>query len=222
MKETKDEPGQDHAEVERLVTDNIKLAQFFANQWAPLYGWNEALSSAMEGLWRAAKNFDPLKGVPFGSYASMRIKWYMAVPLVKMNKRKRGGGTAIHVHLDQLAGESGSTTTGEAIEDERQRPACDVVGDDDEHALLASAMASISDRERDVLRRRYGIDRDEETLDSVAVSYGITRERIRQIEGEAEEKLRVVVRRLREGLPADRVRRAWKPQEAARTRPRPA
>lgn len=51
--------------------------------------------------------------------------------------------------------------------------------------LLASVRASLaacSDRERDILMRRMGLDCEPETLQEISESYGITRERIRQIE----------------------------------------
>lgn len=51
--------------------------------------------------------------------------------------------------------------------------------------LLASVRASLAacaDRERDILMRRMGLDCEPETLQEISESYGITRERIRQIE----------------------------------------
>jgi RNA polymerase primary sigma factor len=50
---------------------------------------------------------------------------------------------------------------------------------------------SLNPREREVLRRRYGLDGDEdETLEEIGQSFSLTRERIRQIEAKALEKLR--------------------------------
>lgn len=50
-----------------------------------------------------------------------------------------------------------------------------------------------SDRERDILIRRFGLNGkdDRETLDSIAEDYGLTRERVRQIESRALEKIRI-------------------------------
>lgn len=48
---------------------------------------------------------------------------------------------------------------------------------------VSKLLSSISDKNREVLERRFGIDRDEaETLESIGKSYGITRERVRQIQ----------------------------------------
>ncbi len=55
---------------------------------------------------------------------------------------------------------------------------------------LAKAMASLSFREREVLKMRYGIpDGLVYTLEDVAKCFNVTRERIRQIEGRAVRKL---------------------------------
>lgn len=49
--------------------------------------------------------------------------------------------------------------------------------------IVARLLASISEKNREVLERRFGIGRDSaETLESVGISYGITRERVRQIQ----------------------------------------
>lgn len=57
--------------------------------------------------------------------------------------------------------------------------------------LLEDGMAGLSERERDVLARRYGLsDRDPETLEHVAAHLGLTRERVRQIQQESLLKLK--------------------------------
>jgi RNA polymerase sigma factor (sigma-70 family) len=53
------------------------------------------------------------------------------------------------------------------------------------HALLAG----LSDRERDILRARYGLDGEEESLRDVGARLGVTAERVRQIERRALAKL---------------------------------
>ncbi len=58
-------------------------------------------------------------------------------------------------------------------------------------AALAQLMSSLDDRERDVLRLRFGLDRGEpRTLEEVGEQFELTRERIRQIEVRAMSKLR--------------------------------
>ncbi len=56
---------------------------------------------------------------------------------------------------------------------------------------VAKMMGSLDDREREIIRLRFGLDRGEpRTLEEVGVRFGLTRERIRQIEARAMSKLR--------------------------------
>jgi RNA polymerase sigma-32 factor len=64
---------------------------------------------------------------------------------------------------------------------------------DQRHALLSDALATLNERERDILTRRRLID-DPETLETLSQEYGISRERIRQIEVRAFEKLQKAMR----------------------------
>jgi RNA polymerase primary sigma factor len=59
------------------------------------------------------------------------------------------------------------------------------------HTELERALGKLSPRERDVLRLRYGLDgHDPRTLEEVGAALHMTRERARQLEGMALEKLR--------------------------------
>ena len=56
---------------------------------------------------------------------------------------------------------------------------------------LEDVLNTLTPREKDVLRLRYGLeDGRERTLEEIGKSFGVTRERIRQIEAEALRKLR--------------------------------
>jgi RNA polymerase primary sigma factor len=56
---------------------------------------------------------------------------------------------------------------------------------------VRGALAVLSDREREVLEMRFGLkDGQEHTLEEVGRHFGVTRERIRQIEAKALRKLR--------------------------------
>lgn len=51
--------------------------------------------------------------------------------------------------------------------------------------LVRYQLYALHGRERDIICRRFGIDTDEQTLEEIGQSYGVTRERIRQIEAKA-------------------------------------
>jgi RNA polymerase primary sigma factor len=58
---------------------------------------------------------------------------------------------------------------------------------------LRDALADLPDREREVLKRRYGLngERDPESLEEIGRRLGLTRERVRQIEASALQRLAV-------------------------------
>ena len=56
---------------------------------------------------------------------------------------------------------------------------------------VASLLKLVTDKEEDILRRRYGLnERKEETLEQIGRAYNVTRERIRQIENSALQKIK--------------------------------
>ena len=65
--------------------------------------------------------------------------------------------------------------------------------------LLAQAMSALNDREKDILVKRRLAD-EPRTLEDLSESYGVSRERIRQIEVRAFEKLQDRMRELAKGL----------------------
>lgn len=77
---------------------------------------------------------------------------------------------------------------------------------------LERALTTLDAREAEILRLRFGIGHEQGlTLEEVGRRFGITRERIRQIEVKALSKLRVPVEALGRGVPATKGP-GWKPQ----------
>jgi len=58
-------------------------------------------------------------------------------------------------------------------------------------AKVRSAISLLDPKEEKILRGRFSIGREEQTLEMLANEFGLTRERIRQIETTAIKKLRV-------------------------------
>ena len=97
--------------------------------------------------------------------------------------------------LDRPTGsEEGAPKLGELVEDERASVVPDAVIRDMENARLREAIEGMPDRERRVLVRRYGLDeRGPATLAELGVELGVTRERARQLQRNAERRLRKVM-----------------------------
>ena len=107
------------------------------------------------------------------------------------------------VSLDLPVGEDGDTFLGDLVAD-RDAPALeDAVSESLLREQLWEALDGLGDRESRVLRLRYGLDDGQpQTLEEVGKVFGVTRERIRQIEAKALRKLRQPARsaRLRDYL----------------------
>jgi RNA polymerase primary sigma factor len=82
-------------------------------------------------------------------------------------------------------------TLGEFVEDERASGVPEAVIRDMENTCLKASMGEISARERHILVRRYGLDEGEPaSLAELSDELGVTRERVRQLQRNAERRLR--------------------------------
>jgi RNA polymerase sigma-32 factor len=115
--------------------------------------------------------------------------------VVSMNRRmSMGGDTSLNMRLSEEGeGEWQDWLTDEGpIQDEivAEREERDV-----RHALLQEAMSDLNERERHILTERRLVD-EPKTLEELSQEYNISRERVRQIEVRAFEKLQRSMRRL--------------------------
>jgi RNA polymerase primary sigma factor len=94
--------------------------------------------------------------------------------------------------LDRPLGDEGDSALGDLIAGEQAPPEADVTVSLEEE-VLHRAVAQLPDRERQVVKLRYGLngDRDPASLEAIGRELGLTRERVRQIEARALEKLSV-------------------------------
>ena len=113
----------------------------------------------------------------------------LGLPVEKIIEANRTAADTLS--LDTPVGDEEDTSIGSFVEDERTPGPADATS----NALLAEALKDILDtlteREADVLRMRFGMyDGRTHTLEEVGQIFGVTRERIRQIENKAIRKLR--------------------------------
>ena len=95
------------------------------------------------------------------------------------------------ISLDTPVGDDGETFLGDFIEDSGKLSPHEATMVTSLRECLKYVMSSLSPREAKVLRMRYGIDVDcDHTLEEVGKCFAVTRERIRQIEAQAIQKLK--------------------------------
>ena len=95
------------------------------------------------------------------------------------------------VSLESPVGEDGESSLGDMVEDHSgQTPeeAMDILARQEE---VRELLDTLTERERQVVRMRYGLGEEKpQTLEEIGSALGVTRERVRQIEARAMEKLR--------------------------------
>ena len=95
------------------------------------------------------------------------------------------------VSLESPVGEDGEDSLGDLVEDRTEttpEEAMNILARQEE---VQELLGSLTEREQQVIRLRYGLGEERpQTLEEIGSMLGVTRERVRQIEARAMEKLR--------------------------------
>jgi RNA polymerase sigma-32 factor len=116
--------------------------------------------------------------------------------VISMNRRLSGGDASLNAMIS--ADGEGSMEWQDWLEDEDADQAADYEFQDElsnRRDMLNSAMSDLNDREKDILTQRRLVD-EVKTLEELSEIYGVSRERIRQIEVRAFEKLQEKMREM--------------------------
>ena len=116
--------------------------------------------------------------------------------VVSMNRRLSGGDASLNAMIS-ADGES-SMEWQDWLEDEDADQAADYEFQDElsmRRDMRNSAMSGLNDREKDILTQRRLVD-EVKTLEELSENYGVSRERVRQIEVRAFEKLQEKMREM--------------------------
>jgi RNA polymerase primary sigma factor len=100
-------------------------------------------------------------------------------------------GSTRPASLESVIDEDDSTQLGEMIADEEAQTSYDSLHDQDLQQQLKGALHVLDDREKKIVFQRFGLDGGQpQTLEQLGATIGLTRERIRQLQTRALDKLR--------------------------------
>ncbi|MCA8983589.1 MAG: sigma-70 family RNA polymerase sigma factor [Planctomycetaceae bacterium] len=165
-----------------LIRSNLRLVVSIAKRhFKPQSNFFEMVSDGNMSLIRAIEKFDYTQGNKFSTYATWAImkNYARSIPTeLKQLDRYRTGHEELFTQ---------ST-------DARDNPFRQELNQQHQHSALMSILGQLDPRERDIILHRYGLIQgtESETLEQVGMRFGVTKERIRQIESRALSKLKKI------------------------------
>lgn len=163
-----------------LIRSNLRLVVSIAKRHIrPGANFFEMVSDGNMSLIRAIEKFDYTKGNKFSTYATWAIMKNFARTIPAENtvlNRFRTGNDEIFFMSS----------------DTRPNPYEAESVNSQQHEMLMSILDQLEDREREIIVRRYGLEANSEpeTLEQVGQRFGVTKERVRQIESRTIQKIR--------------------------------
>jgi len=125
----------------------------------------------------------------------------MGIPLKRVKQLNKMANTVSS--LNAPIGESGTTEFMDLLEDEKIASSIDELSNFLLHEKIRNLLKQMTPREQKILELRYGLkDGVRHTLRETAENFGITRERVRQIENAAKRKLRELMMQQEKALEA--------------------
>jgi RNA polymerase sigma-32 factor len=177
------------------------MQEFILRSWSLVkMGTTAAQKKLFFNLRRMKRNLDAYEDSDLHPDDVTKIATDLGVPeqeVINMNRRMMLGGDA-SLNVSMRAGEEDSGQWQDYLADDA--PLQDELAADDEeatmrHSMLEEAMDSLNERERHILTERRLKD-DPQTLEELSQHYDVSRERIRQIEVRAFEKLQKAMQRI--------------------------
>jgi RNA polymerase sigma factor (sigma-70 family) len=163
-----------------LIAANLRLVVSIAKRHVGASkDFFEVVSDGNLSLMRAVEKFDYARGNKFSTYACWAIMKNYARTIPEEHYRCRQFVTG----QDELLGSAA---------DHREEPACESADVEGMRAALAAGLSELTERERTIVTRHFGLfgDGPSQTLEQLGRQFGVTKERVRQIEKRAMGKIR--------------------------------
>ncbi len=167
-----------------IIRANLRLVVSIAKRYVgPQENFFELVSDGNASLIRAAEKFDFSRGFKFSTYASWAIMKNYARSIPNELRHRERFRTS-HDELFAVTEERRTNSMGQELE-HRGRI-----------SEIRKILTRLDDREQKIIIHRFGLDYSQEpqTLKQVGETMGVTKERVRQIESRALDKLRVAVK----------------------------
>ncbi len=165
-----------------LIRSNLRLVVSIAKRHLkPNTSFFEMVSDGNMSLIRAIEKFDFSKGFKFSTYASWAVMKNFARSI-----------PAEHNQLDRFR--TGNEEVFQNSSDHRLDHVNDEVTNHRQHAAIMEILDQLEPREKDIIVHRYGLSEGSGplTLEQVGHRFGVTKERIRQLEARALKKMRKI------------------------------
>jgi RNA polymerase primary sigma factor len=189
--------------LRRLVEGNLRFVVSYAKRYRTLgVAFLDLIHEGNLGLMEAARRFDPDRNVKFITYAVWWVRQAIAHALsvqtraFSLPEKLWRVGAVVDVSLSERVGMTKDDGAGPELGELLEQDGALAVDDDLVNRALAGgvrdALGELDFREREVVELRYGLDQDGEvrTLQEVGALLNLSRERVRQIEARAKDKLR--------------------------------
>jgi RNA polymerase primary sigma factor len=191
---------QDEDALGRLVEANLRFVVAYAKRYRGHgVSFLDLIHEGNLGLIEAARRFDPSRNVKFITYA---VWWIREAMVHALSDETRAfsfppkllsviGTTIDDVSLNDPINAEDTRQLGETIAQDRVPPIEEEMIHQADLDELASALGDLDGKEREVVRLRFGLEDDEpRTLQEIGDRLHLSRERVRQIESRAKDKLR--------------------------------
>jgi len=191
---TKIQVDRDEAAMARLVEANLRFVVSYAKRYRGHgVSFLDLIHEGNLGLMEAARRYDPAHNVKFITYAVWWVRHSLMHVLADSTRAFSFPPKMFGIlHAGGPGGEdvSLSETLGDRLPVE-QSPVEDELIHQADLDELAAALLDLEGKEQEVVRLRYGLgDGEPQTLQEIGDRLHLSRERVRQIESRAKEKLR--------------------------------